>query len=450
MPPAITEPTTGQIAATRVRLVVSTWLAAMAAQAYLCRLSIGVAEKTIRHDLGLTEAQMGLILGPAFFWTYALAQLPSSRLGEWLGARNSLPCFICVWSIATALFGTVTWFPLVMGIWMVTGLAQAGAFPVATRTIAVWYPKSERALASGSLVALMSVGAAIGAGLTGVLIQRISWQLLFAMYALPGLFWAMGFHWWFRNRPEEHPSVNDAERLYIRDGAAESPAESEIRESTPWLSLATSWPMWLICGQQFCRAAAQIFFGSWFATFLQESRHITVEKSGLLTILPHLSIAAACLIGGGVADAVYRRTGRLDWSRKGLAVISLTLCTALIVVAYFVKDATLAVTVISAGLFCSGLAGPSSYAVTMDMGGRHVGAVFATMNMVGNIGAGLFPLAVPIFREWLQSNPVMLAACGGDTWNAVVVLIALLYLSAAACWLLLPLRGTIFDHSQVK
>ena len=54
---------------------------------------ISVAEKTIRGDLGLSEEQMGLILGPAFFWTYALAQIPSSRLGERLGARRSLPLF---------------------------------------------------------------------------------------------------------------------------------------------------------------------------------------------------------------------------------------------------------------------------------------------------------------------------------------------------------------------
>ena len=168
---ASTDAANDQAAASRIRLVVSAWLAAVAAQAYLCRLSIGVAEKTIRTDLGLSEDQMGLILGPAFFWTYALAQIPSSRLGERLGARISLPIFACTWSIATALFGAVSWFPLLLGIWMIVGLAQAGAFPVATQTISVWYPRSERALASGSLVALMSAGAALGAGLTGAFIQ---------------------------------------------------------------------------------------------------------------------------------------------------------------------------------------------------------------------------------------------------------------------------------------
>lgn len=443
------DPSGNRERATHGRIVVSTWLAAMAAMAYLCRLSISVAEKTIRGDLGLTEQQMGNILGPAFFWTYAFAQIPSSRLGERLGARISLPLFACAWSIATALFGTVAWYPLLLVIWMIVGLSQAGAFPVATRTISVWYPKSERALASGSLVAMMSAGAAIGAGLTGILIQRIAWQTLFALYAAPGLLWAAGFYYWFRNRPEDHPAVNSAELKHIRDGD-EVHAAAQKHEPTPWGRLVVSWPMWMICGQQFCRAAALVFFGSWFATFLQESRHISVSKSGILSILPHLATAAACLIGGGVADAVFRRTGRLDWSRKGLAVASLTLSTGLIVAAYFVQDATLAVVVISSGIFCAGLAGPGAYAVTMDMGGKHVGAVFATMNMVGNIGAGLFPMFVPRFRRWLEATPTLLNFCAGDSWNAVVVLIALLHLGAAVCWLLLPLHGTVLDRRALQ
>ena len=331
-----------------------------------------------------------------------------------------------------------------MANWMIVGLAQAGAFPVATRTISVWYPKSERALASGSLVALMSVGAAIGAALTGSLIGLISWRWMFVLYAAPGLLWAIGFGFWFRNRPEDHPAVGELELKHIRHDEllAESSAlaagdstagEPTAWEPTPWLGLATSWPMWMICGQQYCRAAGLVFFASWFATFLQESRHITVMKFGMLSILPHLAVAAACLIGGGLTDAAYRRTGRLDLSRKGLAVVSLTLCTLLIFSAYFVADATLAVVVISLGIFCAGLAGPSAYAVTMDMGSRHVGAVFATMNMIGNFGAGMLPWLIPRFRKWIASNPGLLDFCGGDSWNVIVMLIALLHLAAAIC-----------------
>ena len=79
MPSASTDFAGDQASATRVRLVVATWLGLMAAQAYLCRLSLGVIATPVRLDLGLSESQMGLILGPVFFWSYAAAQIPSSR-----------------------------------------------------------------------------------------------------------------------------------------------------------------------------------------------------------------------------------------------------------------------------------------------------------------------------------------------------------------------------------
>lgn len=394
--------------ATRVRLMVITMLSLMAAQAYLCRQSIGVIAKVIRLDLGLTETQLGLIMGPAFFWSYGLAQIPSSRLGERFGIRLSLPLFVCAWSIATALFGTCSWFPLLMVIWIVVGLSQAGAFPVAMRTVAGWHPQSERAMASGALAAMMSLGAALCAALTGLLVNWVPWPILFACYAVPGFVWAIVFYVWFRDRPEDHQSVNGSELAVIRGTVTAEAEPGVVREPTPWMSLAASWPMWMICGQQYFRAAAQVFFGSWFTTFLLESRHISLTQSGLLSVLPYLALAAACLIGGGVSDFVFRRTGSLKLARKGLAIASLTLCASLIFSAWYVQDATLAVILISVGTFCSGLASPCAYAVSVDMGGRHVGAVFATMNMFGNIGAGVLPWLVPRFRQGVESSPTLL------------------------------------------
>lgn len=424
-------------APTRIRYAVAAWLSGMAALAYLSRYSIGVAEKTIRTDLGLTEDQMGLILG-AFFWSYALSQIPASRLGARLGTRVCLPVFAAIGSVATALFGVVTWYPLLLTIWMCVGVAQAGAFPMATQTLSVWFPKSERVLATGMLVSMMHVGAAVGTSLTGVLLNWVSWRWLFVAYAIPGIWWSVQFARRYRPPAAATLRLSDAARTATPQENDER-AAPEARHPVPWGTLACSWPLWMLCGQQYCRAAGVVFFGSWFATYLQESRQITLTKSGLLLILPHLAIASAGLVGGGLADWIYRRTGRLDWSRKGLSVASMVLCTALIGATYFLRDATLAVAVISLGFFCAGLAGPVAYAVTIDLGGPHTLTFFAIMNMIGNLGAGTLPIVVPPFRRWIQSEPVLLAWSGGDSWNAVIVLIAMLHTVAALCWILLPL-----------
>lgn len=434
-----------------IRMRVTLFLAGLASLAYLCRNCVSVMSTPISEDLNLSEKQIGLILGPAFFWSYALGQIPMGRLGERLGARISLPCMVCVWSLATAAFGVIHWFPLLFLVWCLMGLAQAGAIPVSMNTISVWNPKSERAFASGIFVAAMYSGAALAAGATGALIAFIPWQLLLAIFGAPGFVWAVLFIWWFRNRPEDHPSVSRTELEVIRESViTEAPAALDSDKAslqTPWLQLLTSRAMWLICGQQFCRAAGLIFFASWFPKYLKESHQITVEKSALLAVLPHLATMAAGLIGGRLADLVFRRTGKLSWSRKGVAVISLTLSTALLIAAYFVSDVTMAVAVFSMGVFCATLAGPCAYAITIDMGGKHITSVFATMNMMGNFGAGLFPVIVPLMRDWIKARPTVLESLGNDSWNAVLILVALLHLVAALCWTQLRITGTVFDRA---
>ena len=135
--------------ATRVRFQLSAWLAIAAALAYACRVSISVAEKEIRADLGISEDYMGFILGPAFFWSYALAQIPGGWLGQRFGSRRTLPGLATVWSAATILMcyasGTAS---LLIGR-VLGGIAQAGLFPCSALCISRWYPQVERARASG-------------------------------------------------------------------------------------------------------------------------------------------------------------------------------------------------------------------------------------------------------------------------------------------------------------
>ena len=95
--------------------------------AYLCRNSLVVAESQLRADLGLSESQMGFILGPAFFWTYALAQIPTAWLGERYGTRRCLPVFSAAWSLASAMIALATGFGWVLASRLSSGIAQAMA-----------------------------------------------------------------------------------------------------------------------------------------------------------------------------------------------------------------------------------------------------------------------------------------------------------------------------------
>jgi sugar phosphate permease len=410
------------------------WLCAAAAIAYICRNSIAVVESTIREELGLSTVQSSYILH-LFFLTYALAQLPTAWLGKFYGSRRVLPLLAVGWSAATAAMGLPGGITLLVASRLVNGVAQAGLFPCAQNTLSHWAPVAHRGTATGMLASSMSVGSAIGSALTGFLLIWIGWRLAFAGYALLGVAWAIGFYLWFRDLPQDHPNVNEAELQLIRYGREKETASAVVAESIPWLAFLSSPATWWICWQQFFRAAGQIFFASWFPTYLQEARGVTVASSGVLNMLPLLALVAGSLIGGAASDLVLHTTRSRWLARSGVAALSMALCAAFVGSAFFIQDPVLAVVVISVGTFCSAVGGPCAYSITIDMGGKHVPTLFASMNMVGNFGAMAFIGVVGYVRD-VTGN-----------WNAVVFLFTGCWLAAAACWLLLVPRGTVFDQA---
>ena len=163
-----------------------------------------------------------------------------------------------------------------------------------------------------------------------------------------------------------------------------------------------------------------------------------IITSGLLTMLPLLADVAGSLLGGAVSDAVLRRTGSVRLARRGLSIAAMLACAPLTSSAYFFSDVFVIVLIIGAGTFCAAVGNPCSCAITMSMGGEHVATVTSMMNMSGNLGAALFPLAVP----WL------LRATG--SWNAVLIGFAALYVAAAACWLMLKTERSVSKQSRMK
>jgi sugar phosphate permease len=414
-------------------------LCAAAAIAYFARQLISVVAGPLASELSLDERQIGSIMA-SFFVGYALFQIPSGWLADRWGSRRCLALVATVWSLATAAMSLAGGYASLIAIWFAVGSAQAGVFPCAAASIRVWLPSSRRAFASGMLASCMSLGGALSSFVAGMLIAPLGWRALFVLFALPGLAWALIFGWWFRNTPEEHAAVNSAERALISEGRPIG-AAVRVQGSAPeniWATMLSSRSMWAICGQQFFRAAAYIFFATWFPTYLTESRGVSLATAGQLTSLPLVAVVLGSPVGGVISDALWTRTRNVRLSRCALAAVGMALCAGLILAAYFVESAPAAVAVISLGAFCAALGGVSAYTITMDLGGRHVGTVFSVMNMCGNVGAALFPS----FVGWLVSET--------GRWNEILLLFAAIYVAAAVCWMLVDPRRAIFSQDDAS
>ncbi len=416
-------------------------LCAAATIAYVQRYAINDLVTPIGEDLLLDKSQLGSVMS-GFFTAYALFQIPAGWLGDRWGSRRSLSLYAVLWSLWTGLMGLCgNWLSLLV-VWSLMGAAQAGLFPCAMIAIRDWLPASRRALASGLLASCMSLGGVISPIVCGRLRNHAgwSWQAVYMSLALPGLAWAVVYYFWFRDRPEAHPQVNAAELAIIRGAPPAAAVElvanetqPPARESLPWGVLLRSVPMWLICGQQFFRAAAQVLFGTWFGTFLKESSVLSPDEVALLAGVPLWMLILGGIVGGALSDWILARTGSRRWARQGFSVINLLACAGLFALASQVESIHLAVLLIGAACLAMALGGVSAFAITMDMGGAHVAIVFSIMNMAGSVGSAVFPKYV----GWLLEKT--------HDWSHVLISIALIYLAAAICWSLLNPNGSVFD-----
>jgi len=406
-------------------------LCASAAIAYIQRAALSVPATEIAKDLQFEDMarDMGSIQS-AWYFAYALMQIPGGAIADRLGSRRSLVLFCVAWSLATLLSAFSTGFYSLLLTWGLMGAAQAGAFPSAAKALGRIFPETERARATGLLAAGMTIGGAVAPVLAASILEAISpwasslgidrWRLLLAAYAIPGLLWTTLFL-----------ALISARNLPATERG------NAPRSQLEWSRLLSSLPMILLCSQQFFRAAGMVFFMTWFPTFLQKTRDVSLLGSGVLTTVAGVGGVIGSLTGGFFSDWLLQRTGNSRLSRQGIAVMGMGACSLLIVLSYFAQDINQSIALITLGAFCATFGGVSGYTVAISYGGRHVATVFSTMNMCGNIGAALFPITA----GWLVAKT--------GNWNLILFLFAGVMAIDAVCWALLNPQGTLFgDHHE--
>lgn len=413
------------------RYLVLMFLCGSAAIAYIQRAALSVPATEIAGQLKFEDLarDMGWIQS-AWYFSYGLMQIPSGWFADRLGSRRALVVFMILWSAATLMTAFVQGFTSLIVMWSLMGAAQAGAFPCAAKAIGRIFPETERARATGLLASGMSVGGAIAPFLTAVVLQWLTplatsvqvdrWRLLLATYALPGVLWTIAF----------------LTIISVRNLPA-TERQTSVRGPVDWSKMLRSWPLALLCGQQFFRAAGMVFFMTWFPTFLQKTRDVSQLSSGLLTTIAGIGGVLGSLTGGFFSDWLLQKTGNSRLSRQGIAVLGMGICSLLIVASYFVQDVNSSIALISLGAFCATFGGVSGYTVAISFGGRQVATVFSTMNMFGNLGAALFPVTA----GWLVART--------NNWNLILFLFAGVMAIDALCWAMLNPRQPLFEIDNI-
>jgi sugar phosphate permease len=390
---------------------------------YLDRVNISTAMPVIGKEFGFDKITTGAILS-AFVWSYAIFQVPGGWLGDRFGPRSVLTGVVTYWSAMTAATAAATSAFSFIVIRFLFGIGEAGAFPVATRAMQLWYPREERGLVQGITHSASRAGAAIAPPIVVLLMTRFGWQSVFYVCGAIGLIWAL---WWslaYRNLPEEHTLVNGTELAHIRgvdDEGKVKPPNIERSASVPWGTLLGSPNMWAIMCAYFTYVYCLWIFLSWLPTYLVEERHFTLIKVGIFASLPLWAGVVGDTVGGLATDALLKWTGNTKLARRLVAIVGMLGCAGFIVPAALTDDAYIAVYCLTgAMLFLECTIGPS-WAVPMDVGGKYSGTVSGMMNMAGNIGGALSPL---VFGFLVQFG----------SWEAPFIVAAILLVIGAAVW----------------
>ena len=384
---------------------------------YLDRVCFSTTAGAMATELGLSLEQIGMA-GSAFVLGYVLFEIPGGWLADRFGARTMLTRIVVWWSVFTALTGTARSFGSLVAIRFLFGCGEAGAFPGATSAISRWFPRNELARAQSIVMFGSRIGFAMTSWIVIALMGAYGWRAVYWIFAVLGIAWALGWMRWYRDSPEEHPSVGPEELATIRDQRAASNREHTI----PWGALATSRNVWALCGMYSGYTWGLYFYIQWLPTYLEQARGLELPEIGPTAAAVLVSGALANLVGGWVSDRLARHAS-IATARRLPAMIGLIGAGAFLALAARTTDDTLALAFLGISFGCAELILAVTWATCLDVGGNAAGVVSGTMNSLGQIGGALAP--------WLIG--MMVDRSG--SWDLPLAVSAAYYGISAMMWL---------------
>ena len=416
----------------RARYVVTAFAVTLAIITYIDRVAISQAAPLMQTDLGLGKKEMGWAFS-AFLWAYALFEIPGGWLGDRIGPRRVLMRIVLWWSFFTAATGWVWSATSLIVTRALFGAGEAGCFPNLTRIFTTWLPKHERERAQGTLWLAARWSGAFTPLVVAYLLDFISWRRAFEVFGAVGVVWAVAFYWWFRDDPRTHPSVNAAE-LALMPRAD----ETAVGGNPPWDRILASRSVWLLCIQYACLSYGWYFYVTWLPTYLREARGTSVKFGALLASLPLLLGGIGCIVGAQIVPRLAKRTG-IIMARRIVAITGFIGASASIFTFVQISDPVRAMLLLGLAGFFNDFVMPAAWAGCMDIGGRYSGTVSGTMNMVGNIGGALSPLAIGYILTWTANN-----------WSLTFYVSSAIYLLGGLCWLFIDAHTPLEEQEPAR
>jgi len=408
---------------------------------YIDRQVLGILKPTLEHEFGWSETDYGWIVF-SFQTAYAIGLLIVGRLMDRFGTKKGFAYSITLWSLAAlahawalpigvavatilTVFGFVsqsTAFTSVVGFIVVRfllGLGEAGNFPASIKTVAEWFPKKERALATG----IFNSGTNIGALATPLLIPLVvlywGWYEAFIITGAIGFIW-LAFWLLIYRKPEEHPKLTREELAYIQS----DPSEPSVR--IPWKRLFPHRQTWAFAIGKFMTDPIWWVYLFWLPDFLNKKHGLDLKTFGLPIAIIYIIADVGSIGGGYISSRLIKQGWSINSSRK-TAMLICALSVVPIVIASMTSSLWLAVILI--GIAAAAHQGWSAniFTLSSDMFPKQaVGSVVGIGGMFGAIGGMVIsPLVGYILQTTGSYVPIFIIAA-----SAYLVALLIIHLLA--------------------
>lgn len=376
---------------TRVRYGVLALIATGTLINYLDRTILGIAAPALTKELAISPTLMGVIFS-AFSWTYAASQVPGGAFLDRFGTRLTYMLSVGFWSFFTLLHAVIGSVAGLFGLRLLLGIAESPCFPANSRVVATWFPRNERAMATGVYTVGEYIGLAFLSPVLFLMLAHWGWRSLFLVAGALGMVFAVV--WWLRYREPRDSRANAAELALIVEGGGlvEQPAKQRVDWSAAGRLLRTR-QMWGICLGQFAGNSTLVFFLTWFPTYLAVERHMDWLKIGFFAVLPFIAASIGVLFGGWWSDRMLRQGRSPNVARKLPIILGLLLAST-IVSANFIDDNRLVIAVLSLAFFAQGMAA-LGWALVSDIAPQGMlGVTGGIFNLAANLAGIVTPIII--------------------------------------------------------
>ena len=384
---------------------------------YVDRQVLGILAPQLQLQFGWSEADYGFII-IAFQAAYAIGLISMGTLLDKIGTRLGFIVSVALLSVAGmfhAAFSTVMAFAVArFGL----GIGASANFPAAVKTTAEWFPKKERAMATG----MFNTGSNLGAILTPLVVPVIAlkwgWQWAFISAGALGFVWLIFWMITYR-KPEENKKLTGSELNYI----LQDEKEPETKK-LPWKSIISYKQTWGICLARFLTDPIWWFFLYWLPKYLNSNYHIDLTKIGLPLVVIYVVSMGGSVFGGWLSSFLIKR-GNNPLAARKLTIFFMALLVVPIFFTSFTSNMWLAVVLISMATFAHQGYAANIFTIVSDIYPKNaVGSVTGLSGFAGAIGGVLFSGAVGLI---LQIT---------DIYYVIFAMASLAYL---LCWLSLYL-----------